>query len=47
LPYAFASFAVQGKAGADQLSMFPGGPVNHELEIPTEDEIVRFPSGGK
>jgi murein DD-endopeptidase len=47
LPYAFASFAVQGKAGVDQLSMFPGGPVNHELEIPTEDEIVRFPGGEK
>jgi len=42
LPYAFASFEVQGKAGEDKLSMFPGGPVKHEMEIPTEDEIVRF-----
>jgi hypothetical protein len=22
--------------------MFPGGAVKHEMEIPTEDEIVRF-----
>jgi hypothetical protein len=42
LPYAFASFEVQGKAGEDNLSLFPGGPVKHEMEIPTEDEIVRF-----
>ena len=41
-PYAFASFEVQGKAGEDKLSLFPGGPVKHEMEIPTEDEIVRF-----
>jgi murein DD-endopeptidase MepM/ murein hydrolase activator NlpD len=47
LPYAFASFEVQGKASEDKMSMFPGGPVKHEMEIPTEDEIVRFPGGGK
>jgi hypothetical protein len=47
LPYAFASFEVQGKAGEDKLSLFPGGPVKHEMEIPTEDEIARFPDGGK
>jgi murein DD-endopeptidase MepM/ murein hydrolase activator NlpD len=47
LPYAFASFEVQGKAGEDKLSVFPGGPVRHEMEIPTEDEIVRFQDGGK
>jgi murein DD-endopeptidase MepM/ murein hydrolase activator NlpD len=47
LPYAFASFAVQGKAGEDKLSLFPGGPVKHGMEIPTEDEIVRFLDGGK
>jgi murein DD-endopeptidase len=47
LPYAFASFEVQGKAGEDKLSLFPGGPVKHEMEIPTEDEIVRFQRGGK
>lgn len=47
LPYAFASFEVQGKTGEDKLSMFPGGPVKHEMEIPTEDEIVRFQDGAK
>ena len=47
LPYAFASFEVQGKAGEDKLSMLPDGPVKHEMEIPTEDEIVRFLDGGK
>ena len=47
LPYAFASFEVQGKAGDDKLALFPGGPVKHEMEIPTEDEIVRFQDGGK
>jgi murein DD-endopeptidase len=47
LPYAFASFEVQGKAGDDKISMFPGGPVKHEVEIPTEDEIVKFQDGGK
>ena len=47
LPYAFSSFEVQGKAGEDKLFMFPGGPVKHEMEIPTEDEIVRFQDSGK
>jgi murein DD-endopeptidase len=47
LPYAFASFEVQGKAGEDKLSIFSGGPVKHEMEIPTEDEIVHFPGTGK
>jgi murein DD-endopeptidase MepM/ murein hydrolase activator NlpD len=47
LPYAFASFEVQGKAGEDKLSLLPGGPVKHEMEIPTEDEIVRFQDDGK
>jgi murein DD-endopeptidase len=47
LPYAFASFEVQGKAGADQLFLFPGGPLKHAMEIPTEDEIVRFSGSGK
>jgi murein DD-endopeptidase MepM/ murein hydrolase activator NlpD len=46
LPYALASFEVQGKGG-DKLSMFSDGPVKHEMEIPTEDEIVRFQGGGK
>ena len=47
LPYAFASFEVQGKAGEDKLSLFPAGPVKHEMEIPTEDEIVRFQDSTK
>jgi murein DD-endopeptidase len=47
LPYAFASFEVQGKANEDKLSLFPGGPVKHEMEIPTEEEIVRFQDAGK
>jgi murein DD-endopeptidase MepM/ murein hydrolase activator NlpD len=47
LPYALASFEVPGKAGEDKISMFPGGPVKHEMEIPTEDEIVRFQDSGK
>jgi len=42
LPYAFASFEVQGKGEGDGMRMFPAGPVKHEMEIPTEDEIVRF-----
>ena len=47
LPYAFASFEVQGKGEGDGMRMFPAGPVKHEMEIPTEDEIVRFHDGGK
>ena len=46
LPYAFASFEMEGTA-ANTVSMFPGGPVKHEMEIPTENEIVRFDDGGK
>jgi murein DD-endopeptidase len=47
LPYAFASFEVQGQGEGDGMKMFPGGPVKHEMEIPTEDEIVRFRESGK
>jgi murein DD-endopeptidase MepM/ murein hydrolase activator NlpD/small nuclear ribonucleoprotein (snRNP)-like protein len=42
LPYAFASFEVQGKGEGDGRKMFPDGPVKHEMEIPREGEIVRF-----
>jgi murein DD-endopeptidase MepM/ murein hydrolase activator NlpD len=42
LPYAFASFEVQGKGESDGMKMFPAGPVKHEMEIPREGEIVRF-----
>jgi murein DD-endopeptidase len=47
LPYAFAAFEVQGKGEEEKMSMFPGGPVKHEMEIPTEDEMVRFSTSGK
>jgi murein DD-endopeptidase MepM/ murein hydrolase activator NlpD len=47
LPYAFAAFEVQGKPGEDELSAIPGSPAKHEMEIPTELEIVRFQDGGK
>ncbi|MFZ3218061.1 MAG: M23 family metallopeptidase [Candidatus Acidiferrales bacterium] len=47
LPYAFASFEVQGKAGESKIDFFPGGPVKHQMEIPTEDEIVRFQDSAK
>jgi murein DD-endopeptidase MepM/ murein hydrolase activator NlpD/small nuclear ribonucleoprotein (snRNP)-like protein len=47
LPYAFASFEVKGKGEEKEMVMFPGGPVKHAMEIPTEDEIVRFQDGGK
>jgi hypothetical protein len=47
LPYAFASFEVPGRGEGDGMKMFPAGAVKHEMEIPTEDEIVRFQDGGK
>jgi len=47
LPYAFASFEVLGKGERDGMKMLPGGAVKHQMEIPTEDEIVRFEDGGK
>jgi len=47
LPYVFASFEVQGKGEGDAMKMFPGGLVKREMEIPTEDEIVRFQDGRK
>jgi murein DD-endopeptidase MepM/ murein hydrolase activator NlpD len=47
LPYAFASLEVQGRGEGDGMKMFPAGAVKHEMEIPTEDEIVRFQDGGK
>jgi murein DD-endopeptidase MepM/ murein hydrolase activator NlpD len=46
LPYAFASFEVLGKGDTWK----PGeshAPVKHEMEIPTEDEIVQFDGDGK
>jgi Peptidase family M23 len=46
LPYAFASFEVLGKGDTWK----PGeshAAVKHEMEIPTEDEIVQFDDNGK
>jgi murein DD-endopeptidase MepM/ murein hydrolase activator NlpD len=46
LPYAFASFEVLGKGDRWK----PGESrtaVKHEMEIPTEDEVVQFEDGGK
>jgi hypothetical protein len=46
LPYAFASFEVLGKGDTWK----PGeshAAVKHEMEIPTEDEIVQFDGDGK
>jgi murein DD-endopeptidase MepM/ murein hydrolase activator NlpD len=42
LPYAFASFEVQGKGEDDKAPVLSGAPVKHEMEMPTEDEVVRF-----
>jgi murein DD-endopeptidase len=42
LPYAFASFEAQGKGEDDKAPVLSGAPVKHEMEIPTEDEVVRF-----
>jgi hypothetical protein len=49
LPYAFASFEAQGVGeveAADKIwkpSESHAAPVKHEMEIPTEKEVVRFP----
>jgi murein DD-endopeptidase MepM/ murein hydrolase activator NlpD len=42
IPYAFASFEVLGKGEGWKPSESHGPGVKHEMEIPTEDEIVRF-----
>lgn len=42
LPYAFASFEVLGKGEGWKPSESHGPGVKHEMEIPMEDEIVRF-----
>jgi murein DD-endopeptidase len=43
IPYAFVSFEVQGKGWGWKSSESHDAPVVHEMEIPTEDEVVRFP----
>jgi Peptidase family M23 len=42
LPYALASFEVQGKGWTWKSSDARNAPVKYEMEIPTEDEVVRF-----
>jgi hypothetical protein len=46
LPYAFASFEVQGKGEMWKPPESRSPTVKHEMEIPTEDEVVRFQDGG-
>jgi murein DD-endopeptidase len=47
LPYAFASFEVQGKGEAWKRSESHAPAVKQEMEIPTEDEVVRFQDSAK
>jgi murein DD-endopeptidase len=42
LPYAFASFEVQGRGEEWKSADAHDAPVNHEREIPLENEIVQF-----
>lgn len=44
LPYAFASFEVQGHGWGWKSSESKGGAEKHEGEMPLENEVVRFPS---
>jgi murein DD-endopeptidase MepM/ murein hydrolase activator NlpD len=44
LPYAFPSYEVQGKGWTWKSSESHNNPVKHEMEIPLEDEVVRFPA---
>ncbi len=42
LPYAFASFEVQGTGAAWKAADSHAAPVEHRMEIPSEDEVVTF-----
>ncbi len=44
LPYAFPSYEVQGKGWTWKSSESHDKPVKHEMEIPLENEVVRFPA---
>jgi murein DD-endopeptidase len=44
LPYSFPSFEVEGKGWGWKPSDAKGAPEKHTMEIPLENEIVRFPS---
>jgi murein DD-endopeptidase MepM/ murein hydrolase activator NlpD len=43
LPYAFAEYEMQGKGESWKPFDTHAAPVKEEMEIPTEDEVVRFP----
>jgi murein DD-endopeptidase len=43
LPYAFAAYELQGKGDGWKPSDSHGAPVKQEMEIPSEDEVIRFP----
>lgn len=47
LPYAFASFEVLGKGDTWKPGASNAPAVKHEMEIPTEGEIVQFDGDGK
>ncbi|MGA8676970.1 MAG: M23 family metallopeptidase [Candidatus Acidiferrales bacterium] len=47
LPYAFASFEVLGKGDTWKPGASNAPAVKHEMEIPTEDEIVQFDGDGR
>jgi murein DD-endopeptidase len=42
MPYAFASFEVEGKGESWKPSDAQQAAVKHEMEIPLEDEVIRF-----
>lgn len=42
LPYAFVSYELEGKGDTWKPSDSHNAPVKQEMEIPTEDEIIRF-----
>ncbi len=42
LPYAFGTYELQGKGDKWKASDSQGAPAKQEMEIPTEDEIIRF-----
>ncbi|HWZ53545.1 MAG TPA: hypothetical protein VNV84_02255, partial [Candidatus Acidoferrales bacterium] len=42
LPYALTSYELQGKGEGWKPSEAHPAPVKHEMELPTEDEVIRF-----
>src|ERR1700741_3057532 len=43
LPYAFAEYELEGKGESWKSSDSHGAPAKRKMEIPTEDEVIRFP----